>query len=45
MGIGIYAVREGKIHEAWFGEDILGMLVQLGVITSPPLSNSMWTED
>jgi predicted ester cyclase len=35
LGIGIYAVAAGKIQEAWFGEDILGMLLQLGVITLP----------
>ncbi|MFJ5991713.1 alpha/beta hydrolase fold domain-containing protein [Lentzea sp. NPDC092896] len=34
-GIGIYAVRDGKIAEAWFGEDALGMLVQLGAVTLP----------
>ncbi|MGW6929832.1 alpha/beta hydrolase fold domain-containing protein [Lentzea sp. NPDC054927] len=34
-GIGIYAVRDGKIAEAWFGEDVLGMLVQLGAVTLP----------
>jgi NAD(P)-dependent dehydrogenase (short-subunit alcohol dehydrogenase family)/predicted ester cyclase len=32
-GIGIYQVRDGKIAEAWFGEDILGMMLQLGAIT------------
>ncbi|MEU6347077.1 SDR family NAD(P)-dependent oxidoreductase [Streptomyces sp. NPDC046977] len=35
LGIGIYTVRDGKIAEAWFGEDILGMLQQLGAITLP----------
>jgi predicted ester cyclase len=35
VGIGIYTVRDGKITEAWFGEDILGMLFQLGAITLP----------
>lgn len=34
-GIGIYQIRDGKIAEAWFGEDILGMMLQLGVITLP----------
>jgi predicted ester cyclase len=33
LGIGIYAVTGGRISEAWFGEDILGMLLQLGAIT------------
>ncbi|WBB69059.1 SDR family NAD(P)-dependent oxidoreductase [Micromonospora sp. WMMD812] len=35
LGIGIYRVRDGKIAEAWFGEDVLGMLLQLGVISLP----------
>jgi NAD(P)-dependent dehydrogenase (short-subunit alcohol dehydrogenase family)/predicted ester cyclase len=35
LGIGIYTVRDGKIAEAWFGEDILGMLQQLGAVTLP----------
>jgi acetyl esterase len=35
LGIAIYTVRSGKIVEAWFGEDILGMLLQLGAITLP----------
>jgi predicted ester cyclase len=35
LGIGIYKVTAGKISEAWFGEDILGMLLQLGAITLP----------
>ncbi|MET7398390.1 ester cyclase [Dactylosporangium sp. NPDC005572] len=30
LGIGIYTVRDGWISEAWFAEDILGMLQQLG---------------
>lgn len=34
-GIGIYALRDGKIAEAWFGEDVLGMLVQLGAVVLP----------
>jgi len=33
LGIGVYRVAAGKIHEAWFGEDILGMLLQLGALT------------
>jgi acetyl esterase len=32
LGIGIYTVRDGRIAEAWFSEDILGMLTQLDVI-------------
>ena len=35
LGIGIYTVTNGKISEAWFGEDILGMLIQLGAVTLP----------
>ncbi|MGI5532006.1 SDR family NAD(P)-dependent oxidoreductase [Streptomyces syringium] len=35
LGIGIYTVRDGKITDAWFGEDWLGMLLQLGVVTLP----------
>ncbi|MGI5500503.1 alpha/beta hydrolase fold domain-containing protein [Lentzea sp. CA-135723] len=34
-GIGIYEVRDGKIAEAWFGEDVLGMLLQLGAVSLP----------
>jgi steroid delta-isomerase-like uncharacterized protein len=34
-GIGIYTIRDGKITEAWFAEDILSMLLQLGTITLP----------
>jgi predicted ester cyclase len=32
LGIGIYAIRDDRIVEAWFGEDVLGMLVQLDAI-------------
>jgi predicted ester cyclase len=35
LGIGIYRITAGKISEAWFGEDILGMLLQLEAITLP----------
>jgi predicted ester cyclase/dienelactone hydrolase len=35
LGIGIYTVQDGKISEAWFGEDILGMLLQLGAVSLP----------
>jgi len=31
-GIGIYRIANGKIAEAWFTEDILGMFFQLGFI-------------
>lgn len=31
-GIGIYRIANGKIAEAWFAEDILGMFQQLGFI-------------
>jgi predicted ester cyclase len=29
LGIGIYTLRDGRITEGWFCEDILGMLQQL----------------
>jgi predicted ester cyclase len=32
LGIGIYTVRDGQITEGWFAEDIVGMLMQLGVV-------------
>jgi acetyl esterase/lipase/predicted ester cyclase len=35
LGIGIYTVADGKISEAWFGEDILGLLIQLGAVQLP----------
>ncbi|WP_432988192.1 ester cyclase [Dactylosporangium sp. CA-233914] len=35
LGIGIYTVRDGRISEAWFAEDILGMLQQLGAVDQP----------
>ena len=35
LGIGIYTVRQRRITEAWFSEDVLGLLQQLGVITLP----------
>ncbi|GAA1003363.1 hypothetical protein Aple_003410 [Acrocarpospora pleiomorpha] len=35
LGIGIYTVINGKITEAWFGEDILGMLLQLNIVQLP----------
>lgn len=31
-GMGIYRVENGKIAEAWFAEDILGMFQQLGFV-------------
>ncbi|MFL1377030.1 MULTISPECIES: ester cyclase, partial [unclassified Nocardiopsis] len=34
-GIGIYRVRDGRIAEAWFGEDILGMMLRLGAVRLP----------
>lgn len=33
LGIGIYTVTGGKITSGWFGEDALGMMLQLGVVT------------
>ncbi|RLP76454.1 SDR family NAD(P)-dependent oxidoreductase [Mycetocola tolaasinivorans] len=32
LGIAIYTVKDGKISEGWFGEDILGMLLQIGAV-------------
>jgi predicted ester cyclase len=32
LGIGIYTVNNGRIVEGWFGEDVLGMLMQLGIV-------------
>lgn len=38
-GIGIYNVNAGKITEGWFGEDILAMLLGLGVLSLPSSSS------
>ncbi len=35
LGIGLYTVRDSKIVDAWFGEDMLGLLLQLGAVTLP----------
>jgi predicted ester cyclase len=35
LGIAIYTVVDGKIADAWFGEDILGLMLQLGVVKLP----------
>jgi len=35
LGIGIYTLRNDRIIDAWFAEDILGMLLQLDTITLP----------
>ena len=35
LGIGIYTVRDGKIADAWFAEDILNMLLQFGASALP----------
>jgi predicted ester cyclase len=35
LGIGIYTVRDGRITEGWFAEDILGLLLQLDAIALP----------
>lgn len=32
-GIGIYRIHNGKIAEAWFSEDLLGMFLQAGWIS------------
>lgn len=35
LGTGIYRIQHGKITEATFTEDILGMFLQLGITTLP----------
>jgi predicted ester cyclase len=35
LGIAIYTLHDGRIADAWFGEDLLGMMLQLGTITLP----------
>jgi hypothetical protein len=35
LGIGIYTVSDGRITDAWFAEDIFGMLNQLDAIDLP----------
>ena len=35
LGIGIYTVRDGRITEGWFAEDIAGMLMQLKLLRVP----------
>jgi SnoaL-like polyketide cyclase len=35
LGIGIYTVHNGRITEAWFSEDLLHLLLQLGAVTLP----------
>ena len=35
LGIGIYTVRDGRITQGWFAEDILGLLIQLDVLPVP----------
>jgi len=35
LGIGIYTVRDGRISEGWFAEDILSMLTQLNLLPAP----------
>ena len=35
LGIGIYTVRDGRITEGWFAEDIVGLLSQLDAIALP----------
>jgi hypothetical protein len=34
-GISIFRLRDGKIVEPWGNLDVLGLLVQLGVIPAP----------
>ena len=35
LGIGIYTLRDGRITEGWFAEDILGLLLQFDAIALP----------
>ena len=35
LGIGVYTLRNDRIVDAWFAEDILGMLLQIDTITLP----------
>ena len=35
LGIGIYTIRDGRITQGWFAEDILGLLLQLGALPIP----------
>ena len=35
LGIAIYTLRDDRITDAWFAEDILGLLIQLGAIAPP----------
>ena len=35
LGIGIYAVRDGRITQGWFAEDILSILLQLNLLAAP----------
>ena len=35
LGIAISTIRDGRITEGWFAEDILGMLLQLDAIRMP----------
>jgi predicted ester cyclase len=35
LGIGIYTVRDGRITEGWFAEDILAVLMQLELLPAP----------
>ena len=34
LGMGIYTVRDGRIAEAWFAEDIFGMMLQLDAVAT-----------
>jgi predicted ester cyclase len=35
LGIGIYTLRDGRITEGWFAEDVLGMPLQLDALSPP----------
>ncbi|MER5757857.1 ester cyclase [Streptomyces sp. NPDC002082] len=39
LGTGVYRIEDGKIAEATFAEDILGLLLQLGITTLPGRAN------
>jgi predicted ester cyclase len=36
QGINMYRIRDGKIVEEWFQEDLLGLMQKLGAVPAPP---------